>query len=254
MRKVKGLVCLAARTARSNAYLQALAAARFSPEAVVLIGSDGAGRSGQLDANTDVLTEANVGSLFLPDLSRPLTSTVDALQTVVYEPGVDSVNDPRVSALLADLAPELVLFSGFGGEIVSAELCGRWPLLHLHSGWLPEYRGSTTVYYSWLMQGHCAVSAILLAPEIDAGPIIARKRFPAPPSGLNADYIYDPAIRADLLVEVVEKFYDTGVLSNAGDVAASEAGSTGNWGPNVYFVIHPTLKNLAIASARRSFR
>ena len=41
------------------------------------------------------------------------------------------------TALLA-LAPRLVIYSGWGGQIVSAALLDSGaPFLHLHSGWLP---------------------------------------------------------------------------------------------------------------------
>ena len=77
------------------------------------------------------------------------------------------------------------------------------PFLHIHSGWLPEYRGSTTVYYSLLNDGDCGVTAILLKPEIDNGDIVARKKYPAPAYGVDIDHLYDNAIRADLLSEVL---------------------------------------------------
>lgn len=40
-------------------------------------------------------------------------------------------------------------------QIVKAPLLLSWafPLLHIHSGWLPDYRGSTTSYYSLLERG-----------------------------------------------------------------------------------------------------
>ena len=62
---------------------------------------------------------------------------------------------------------------------------------------MPEYRGSTTVYYGLLNDGNCGVTAILLKPEIDNGDIVARKST-APPSSVDIDHLYDNAIRADL--------------------------------------------------------
>jgi len=130
-----------------------------------------------------------------------------------------------------------VIYSGYGSQIVPKSLLEiGTPFLHLHSGKLPNYRGSTTLYYSWLIEQSCAVSAILLDEGIDTGNIVGKKTFPPPPNGIDPDHIYDPSIRADLLVEVLKEFSTRGKFNNL--TKQDNKGKT-------YYVIHPVLKHLA---------
>ena len=52
--------------------------------------------------------------------------------------------------------------------------------LHFHPGKVPDYRGSTTIYYSILDNDTCHVSAFFLRKTIDAGPIISVKQYVKP--------------------------------------------------------------------------
>ena len=111
--------------------------------------------------------------------------------------------------------------------------------MHFHSGWLPEYQGSTTIYYCILQERRCGVTALLLDEGIDTGPVIARQHYPMPPADLDVDFIYDNAIRADLMVRVIRAFAEEKVL--LGLEPQTTSGHT-------YFKIHPVLKHLAILS------
>ena len=112
------------------------------------------------------------------------------------------------------------------------------PFLHMHSGWLPEYGGSTTLYYSWLTERRCAVTAFFMDLKIDNGPIIQRRRYPTPPPGIDVDHLYDGAIRADMLVRVLSGVFRDGRFSTV----------SGNGKTRTYYVIHPVLKHLALLS------
>jgi len=109
-----------------------------------------------------------------------------------------------------------------------------------HAGALPNYRGSTTIYYSILQEQNCAASAILLANDIDTGPIVASKTYPAPPTNIDIDYIYDSAIRADLLVTVLNNYAEHGELPTPIHQEIEEGQD--------YYIIHPVLKHLAMLS------
>lgn len=230
------MILLAAPGARSRAYVQALVAAGLAPERVVLMGDE---------------VETTIGrgpegcaAVRLPDPDEPVPVTCARAGIPLGLCEVSNVNDPAVVELLKAAAPRVVIYSGWGGQIVSAGLLGLgFPFLHLHSGDLPDYRGSTTIYYTLLHRTQPGVTAILLDPTIDTGPIIARRQYPPPPSGLDIDRIYDPAIRADLLVRVMAEYARTGALPVASPQQTGE-GMT-------YYVIHPVLKHLAILSLSR---
>ena len=233
MNVLSNVTLLAADTARSRAYAQILAHHGWQPGAVLLFGG-ASGRPGQgQPAGVDSLDD-----LFVPDFGEPLEATCVRLGWDLHRLAADSVNAPEVKSELQSLQPELVIYSGFGGQIVKGDVlhCSG-PFLHMHPGWLPEFRGSTTVYYSWLLENNTGVSAILLEEKIDTGPIIDRQRYPAPPQGVDVDYLYDTVIRADLLARVMKKYDEQdGQLSTKPQPAE---------GRN-YYVIHPLLKHLAL--------
>ena len=210
-----GVIMLAAHSARSRAYLDALIRAGLRPARVLLYGAP---RS---------------------DFSPALRESCESAGWPVEEIAAEHVNDPAVIDRLRALRPRLVIYSGYGGQIVSAEaLDVAGGFLHLHAGWLPEERGSTTIFYGLLSERRCAVSALLLAPEIDAGPIVARRRYPAPPAGTDVDRVYDSAIRADLLVSCLRRYASDGRFP---DRLPQEPGSG-----TMHYIIHPVLKHLAL--------
>jgi methionyl-tRNA formyltransferase len=234
--KLEGVLFLAARTARSQAYAQCMAAHGIDPEQVLIYGGNKSGRPGQ---SVDVSSKRIKQSIFVPDLSIPLLDSCRSRQWDITTLATESVNSPEILETLRDISPELVVYSGYGGEIVSSELLGlNAPFLHIHGGWLPDFRGSTTIYYSILQERNCAVSAILLSNEIDTGPVIAREAYPVPPAGVDVDYVYDSAIRADLLVKVLGEYASHGGWRTLSPQKIEEGRD--------YYVIHPVLKHLAM--------
>lgn len=233
MKTLAGVVLLAAQTARSQAYIQALAAAGLRPESVILLGED--------PSPAAAAAPARWQDLLLPDLGETVAATcARAGVPVVRCPGAD-VNAEATVQALRDARAQVVIFSGSAGQIVSQRVLELGPrFLHLHSGWLPEYRGSTTVYYALLNGDAPAVTAIFLDASIDTGPVIARQAYPRPPRGMDVDRVYDAAIRADLLVRLMRGYAETGALEATG-AQQPEQGTT-------YYVIHPVLKHVALLS------
>jgi methionyl-tRNA formyltransferase len=230
--KLSNVVLLAAQTARSQAYVQALVAAGLEPESVILLGADPAPAAA---------TRPDCGDLFLPDLGESVAATCARAGIRMLRCAAADVNADETVQALQDAAARIVIFSGAGGQIVSRrvlELGSRF--LHCHSGWLPQYRGSTTVYYALLDGDPPAVSALYLDASIDTGPVLARRTYPRPPAGIDVDRVYDPAIRADLLVRLMRGYAEDGALPGPQPQHAGE-GAT-------YYVIHPVLKHLALLS------
>lgn len=235
MTYLNDVVLIAAHSARSQAYVQTLAAHELMPSHALVLGEAPPSEAGPL-APAKI-----VSGVLLPDLSIPLSKTLADTGVPSTYLATRDINATEVLEAVRDLAPRLVIFSGYGGHIVKAPLIELGiPLLHIHSGWLPEYRGSTTVYYSLLEERTCAASAILLDTHIDTGPVLARKHYPAPPMGTDIDRRYDTAIRADLLLQVLRRYQASGKL----DVLMHQQREDGN----TYYVIHPLLKHLALLS------
>lgn len=239
-RQLDGVFILAARTARSQAYVQAIAEAKIRPHGVIIYGTRQSGLLGQRNPTTqtaDFLDRIN--GLFLPDLGETIEQTANQAGWEVITVPNDDVNSSDLITRLRRCNPKLTLFSGYGGQIVGNEMLAISPFIHAHAGRLPAYRGSTTIYYSWLAENSCSVTAFLLSNQLDGGSILHHKNYSPPPRSLDVDYVYDSAIRADCLVEVLAEIARVGKLVPLEGQSDSEAES------RLYFIIHPLLKHVA---------
>lgn len=231
MSLLDGVVLLCAKTARSAAYVQALIDKGLRPQGVIVFGSRANIPSSPRDLVVRTLP------WFCPDLSIQVEDSLKAADwpfVTVEERALDS---ETLLSCLEVLSPSLLVYSGYGGQLVPEVVLNMTRVLHIHSGLLPRYRGSTTLYHEILEHNGCAASAILLAQTIDTGPLIASREYPMPPSGMDVDYLYDNLIRADLLTAVLAHYHVTGQLPSSQPQKELMP---------AYFVIHPVLKHLAL--------
>ncbi|WP_273763244.1 formyltransferase family protein [Aeromonas hydrophila] len=225
------LVLLCGHTVRSSVYVQTLAQAGIVPDAILIYGK----RKSDIQS-TRKLQNVTVPGLVGVDPCLDLVDCLEELGWTYQECLSESLSDIDLLASLAAQTPDLVVYSGYGGQLVPKQLLQCVPFLHIHSGWLPDYRGSTTLYYQIIEQGVCAASALLLDEFIDTGPILARKQYPLPPPSVDVDYLYDNMIRADLLVIVLTQWQaglPWSLISHQTDSPP-------------YFIIHPLLKHMAL--------
>jgi methionyl-tRNA formyltransferase len=230
---LEGVVLLAAPGPRAKAYLQALMARKLAPTLVVIMHHKSVpGPASQPHEWQGIL---------FPNYGETLETTCDKARIPWLQCPVTSVNDPELIQRLATTKARLIIYCGPGGQLAGEALLSIGiPFLHLHSGWLPDYRGSTTLYYALLEDRLPSVTAFLLDRTIDTGPILARRQYPRPPAGMDVDHCYDPAIRADLLVRIMEGFATEGALPAGTQQSATEG--------RTYYVIHPILKHIALLS------
>lgn len=148
----------------------------------------------------------------------------------------EDINSDICLAAIGRIREGNLIYSGYGGQIIKEPVfqLGK-TFIHVHSGILPQYRGSTTVYYSLLQEEQCGASAIIMTPDLDAGDVVAEKRFPMPDQGVDIDYIYDPYIRARVLVKAVGVYLEQGVFSGR---------AQGKTGARTYFIAHPLLRHI----------
>ena len=105
--------------------------------------------------------------------------------------------------------------------------------LHVHGGYLPDYKGSTTNYYSLLDGNNMGATSIFLSEEIDSGPILVKKQFPAPDDRKDIDHFYDSILRAKVLVDTLKEYSMNGKFI---------FGENTNGKGETYYIIHPVLK------------
>lgn len=148
------------------------------------------------------------------------------------------INSAELEACLKSIRAKYIIYSGYGGDLLKKHLfhIGK-RFIHIHAGILPEYRGSTTLYYSWLQEGTVGVTAIFLELDIDKGDIIAQEYFSIPNGKLDIDYVYEPYIRSKVLTQVFELYRREGTLQG---YRQEETKS------ETYFIIHPLLKHIAL--------
>ena len=230
---------IAADTARTRAYLQAMVRNNLLPSWVLVL-DDGRNQNmpGQALAGSSVLDydpdwpEANF------DPCTPLTPWLDSHGLSYTMAGSSDINDPAVISTITQSDPDTLIYSGYGGVILRLPILETGKkFLHVHGGYLPEFKGSTTNYYSILADRFIGASSIFMTEDIDGGPIIRRRKFPLPKRVEHMDFIYDSAVRARVLVETLEDAYQEGHWNFE---------SPNNSGGNTYYIIHPVLKHLAI--------
>lgn len=235
---------LLADTSRSRAYMAALERHALRPSWVMLLDDDSqatmpgqfVGQTAQYERAPDPRwPEAHF------DPKAPLRPWLDRLGWPTICTNSRDINNPQVVEAIDLGAPQVLVYSGYGGALLRAPVLqtGR-SFLHVHGGYLPDFKGSTTNYYSLLADNSFGASAILLTADIDGGPIIQRHRLPPPPVREQIDHVFDSAARAQVLVSVLKDWQRTGTWHFE---------SVDNKGGNTYYVIHPVLKHLAILGA-----
>lgn len=221
---------LAVDSSRTRAYLGAMANAGLVPAHAILLEAS-AGRPG-----------SDTPTVIYFDNKTPALERIRSLAIPHGAVAAHDVNDPAVVHAVAEAPVDILVYSGPGGQILRSELLGTGKrFLHVHAGLLPEFRGSTTIYYSLLERGDCGASAILLDERIDAGPIVASATYPPPADRTTIDHGYDPFIRADLLVRVLREYARHGSFRER--VQPAGAGET-------YYVMHPVLRHTAVLSRK----
>ncbi len=218
---VNDIGMLAIANNRSRSYLQNLVKKKLLPAFVILL-------------KADTITPGQKSS----DLSKEFE---DMLKEYLIEyciiPTVN-VNSEIVIEKVKSLELKYLIYSGPGGAILGKELLGAGKkFIHVHPGRLPDFRGSTTVYYHILKGDTCGASAIFLEDKIDSGPILYTKDFDLPfDSDCDLDYGYDPKIRSEVLVDLIESYVKNDKFNLQKQNV--EKGET-------YFIMHPVLRHIA---------
>ena len=99
------------------------------------------------------------------------------------------------------------VYSGYPGKIIRNELILRKKnIIHSHSGKLPEFPGSTTLYYMILDIKKIFCTTLILNKNLDKGKILLIKKYNFPK---NLDLIendYDNYIRVKNIIYIFKKF------------------------------------------------
>lgn len=232
---LKEIAMLAVSSNRTKAYLQLMAQHDVLPSYCVILHHSA----------SDLYKEASsyqpkdpVYEYFSPE--EPILRTLQENNVPFEILETDNINDPQIPPVLEAMKQSYIVYAGFGGQILKKQILSVGKkLLHIHPGIVPSYKGSTTLYFSLLNEKSCGATAIFLEEKIDTGPIIAMRKFEIPTNVPDMDHIFDPFIRASLLVDVLKSYKKTGIFPE--DEQDPLAGET-------YYIIHPVLKHIAMLS------
>jgi len=214
---------VAADTTRTQYYIKKLIKHKLLPNYILLLlNNDKDLLPGQSDSKTDnelvmLLKKANIQYDIAPN---------------------NDINSSEVVGMISNRPESVFIFSGFGGVLLHNNILevGK-KFLHVHGGYLPKYKGSTTNYYSLIDENTIGASSIFLTKEIDCGPVLLRKKFSAPKDRTEIDHIYDSEARSKVLIETLKQH----VKSGGWDFELES-----NKGGETFYIIHPVLKHLAI--------
>jgi len=121
---------------------------------------------------------------------------------------IPSVNAPQLSARIAEAPPRVVVINGT--RIVTARALEAWkvPVLNMHAGITPRYRGVHGAYWALVQKDreHCGVTVHLVAPGVDTGGILHQATIEPVRKDSFATYpILQLAAGIPLLVQAVEE-------------------------------------------------
>lgn len=148
-------------------------------------------------------------------------------------------DDPVFTGMLRSEPCSTFLYTN-GGRVPTAFLNDpRVKVLHIHPGIVPHVRGSDGLFWSLLTRGRPGASCFFMDDGIDTGQLIRTREFERPTfpgfrKVVDADvelasrallYAYDPHLRAQLLVDVVNAL-PAGGFANL-QASPQSAGDTG---------------------------
>lgn len=237
MFKARKLLLLAGDTYRSNLYIQFLSHFLFDFE-VLLYGFKEEKKLPDLDYKTRSYFENK--NFYIPETGIGIKSLLKKLNIGHYHIDDKDINSIPILNKINEISPELVIFSGYGGDILGPKHF-KSPLkyLHMHPGDIPNEKGSTTIYFSILNKGYCTVTSFFMNEKIDSGRTILKTNYDKPWVGVDLDVFFDNMIRSDHLIRTL-------------NIKNYKESYDNLYDPHLeYFIIHPILKHISILSLKK---
>lgn len=139
------------------------------------------------------------------------------------------INSDKMFNFLSNYTKKNILVSLYPGEIIkNKRLLEKKNLIHNHTGILPNYKGSTTIYYSILKERKIFCTTFIMNKSIDEGKVLYFSKYNFPNKKMSIDE-YDNKIRAKHFLNFLKGKKNIKIKLNKG----------------LYYTIHPILRNLA---------
>ena len=230
------MVC--GNTSRSKAYLQVLQKAGLRLNKCYIMTE----HADELQAEAEAYQPSKSESKYFCK-AEPLLYTLHQAQIPYEFIHSEDINSTVTLQCLRNAEETYLIYSGFGGQILKAPLFQmRKYFIHTHAGWVPDFRGSTTIYYHMLDSGDTAASVMFLNEQLDEGDILGRKYFAVTDKQVDLDTVFEPYTRAVTLAGVLKEYASTGRFRH--EIQPKEG--------NTFYIIHPVLKHIAIVHLKNS--
>lgn len=227
---------------RSKAYLQNLISNNFIPSKIIVLNNNHVTLVEHTE--NDKIISKHTNQIFirkLDDLDISFDEKEHVLKTIqnhnieFVEINNSDVNSKEVVDEVASIKDEYIVYSGPSSSILKKEILSKQKkIIHVHPGWLPKFRGSTTIYYSMLLKCKIGCSVIFLEEGIDKGPVLYRQEYDISEKDIDFDYLLDPLVRAKTLIE----FFKTEEIK--------PMKQNNDQDKTTFYIIHPVLKHLSI--------
>ena len=148
----------------------------------------------------------------------------------------NNIDDTKVVNYLLRSKIKNFVYSGYPGKIIKNNfLLKNKNLIHSHSGKLPQYPGSTTLYYMLLNLQKIFCSTIILDQNIDRGKILLTRRYRIPRNKTLFENKFDNQIRAKNIVLVIKNLKNyLNKKKNSGKYYSS------------YHIAHPIIRQIVL--------
>jgi methionyl-tRNA formyltransferase len=148
-----------------------------------------------------------------------------------------NINNIKIFNEIRRTVSRYFVYSGYPGEIVKKNLLRIKNIIHLHSGLLPNFKGSTTMYYSLLLTNKIYCTCLKLNQKIDEGKIMYIQKFKKPNNLKLLEGKYDNEIRAKTLVNFLIKGKKKIYMQKNNKYES-------------YYIAHPIIRNLVISKKK----
>jgi len=219
---------------RSVAYLQVLMETEFFPNEIILLKNNYKVYAGLKKESK----KYNYKRFF--NIEIGVDELLEHKNVKIIKLNTSDINSPEVLQSMQKLNNKYIIFTG--GGILSKEILSLQKIfVHIHSGIIPEYRGSTCFYYSVIKDFSLGATAYIMDEIIDAGEIILQRNFTLNYYLNNdqpffLDYVLDNYIRSQVLKEMIQLFKKKTHFNTVFKDCSGFA----------YYIMHPLLRHLTI--------
>lgn len=153
---------------------------------------------------------------------------------------VKTINDKKIQKYLFKDKLKIFIYSGYPGEIIkNNKLLKNKIIIHCHPGDIPQFKGSTTIFYSILLKGSVTYSVFRISNKLDDGDVYYSKKIKPKQNFLFDLNKKDYRNRIMFISKVIKKKL----------IIRKKKKNKKKYSP--YYVAHPIIRSLSLKRLKR---